>query len=421
MEIKCFNCGAIVSEVPPGAPPGVCHFCGAPRAASPFAPAPTPVAPPVPSYQMPPAAMEPPRRPNVLAVVIGVWVALLGAGIAGFVVMRQASGHTGGGVSIGSGLPVSQLATLSMKQTPESMAKVTGVQPERSTTGEIEMRVPLSGGAWDSINISWDAADPTHAKQAYVYTSAVPADDAAIRQRLAKLLGRRLDKNGSYYFHDTWVSYSGTSAYCEARRELGSEKFEHWKDAMDAAWDALRSTVLGLPVTVSDVEQRDWLGRGYTLQAIAAVDPSIDVDHAQSAMAPLFPGAASEVMIGLRFTLAVDHPWYGEAELTWANAKGGTLQEMMLRPPPQNDNKFTSQADVEACVQAALGKPSHVYEGDHLKGDHSTEWHPAEGGSVRVYEHMVDITLESPFSSKKMSRAGWTHVVNALDACGKRH
>jgi hypothetical protein len=377
--------------------------------------------PPPPSQWQPQSPFPTPRAPGaVVAIPFVVFGVIFALGIAGFVFTSQRAASKGGASVTGSGMPISQLATLSMKQTPESMAKITGVQVTHEAIGDLEMRVPLSGGEWDSMNVTWDPADPTHAKEVYLYTSATPKDDAAIRQRLLKLLGRRVDKNGNFYWQNTSVSYSGTNARAESSPAVGSTKNPHWKDAMDAAWDALRSSVLNMNVPVTDAELRDWLGRGYSLQSIGAIDPTIDVDHAQATVGPQFPGASSEVSIGLRFTMAVDHPWYGEAELTWANAKGGTLEEAMLRPPPQNENKFTSQADVEACVQAAYGKPYRVYEGDHLKGDHSTEWHPPEGGEVRVYEHMVDVTLSSPFTPKKMTRAGWTHAMSTLDACGKR-
>ena len=70
-------------------------------------------------------------------------------------------------------------------------------------------------------------------------------------------------------------------------------------------------------------------------------------------------------------------------------------------------------------MQTALGGKPKVYEGDHLKGDHSTEWQPAVGGSIRVYEHMVNITLYSHFETKKMPRAEWTKLLVAMDGCGR--
>ncbi len=244
METKCFNCGGILQAIQPGAHPGVCRFCGAPRVVAPFAPRTSPATPTGRGAAYPPRPPTGPalgRTSNVVGVIFAGSFILLGAASAGFHVMRK---------------------------------------------------------------------------------DAAPGSTAA--------------------------------------------------DTPSVAIDYDQRMPVSHPVSAADVGQRDWLGRGYTLQAIEAVDPSIDVDHAKAAIARQFPAASSEVRIGLTFTMVIDHPWYGDANLTWGNAKGGTLQEMRLglsRP-----DGGTSQAEVEACVRAALGKPGRV---------------------------------------------GWTHVVRALNACGR--
>jgi hypothetical protein len=458
MEFRCINCGALLT--PPARPDATvtCHFCGAPQkpgptAASPYAALPPQLQPSHPGFGIPPggfgrvapgivrpAGRVPRSNVGIILAVVG---AVLGLGGAALAVMLASSGAARTGMdptSTGAptALPMARLATLSLRQTPEAMAKITGVAPTKDPSGDLAMRVPLSGGAWDALNVVWDASDPTHAKEVFTYASTAPANDAAIRQRVAAHLGRRFDKNDNFFFNGAYFSYGGTYARAAADLKISTDPNLHWKDQVDAMWDVLRASVLGLDVAISNGESRDWLGRGYPLTALGAIDPGIDVDRSTAAMQSAFPAVHSQIVnrstgamqsafpavhsqmsIRLQHTLAVDHPWYGEVEVKWPNAKGGTLEEAWLRPPPQMNNKFASQADVEACVKAAFGPPHRRYEGDHLGGDYSTDWQPAEGGEIRVYGQMVDVTVTSPFAPKKMSQAGWRKAMNALDACGR--
>ncbi len=161
------------------------------------------------------------------------------------------------------------------------------------------------------------------------------------------------------------------------------------------------------------------LGRGAPLGLLAKVDPAIDIDRSHDALAKIFPGVTSKPFIDLDHTVAVDHPWYGEAELSWKNRAGSHLATVLLRPPG-GTGKLGNQREVEACIERSLGKPTRRSEADHLHGTWDTTWQPAGGGEVRVYPHMVSVQLsDSPFC-KDMPRATWTRVVAMLDACGRR-
>ena len=76
--------------------------------------------------------------------------------------------------------------------------------------------------------------------------------------------------------------------------------------------------------------------------------------------------------------------------------------------------------NIKTCVQAAVGGKPRLYEGDHLKGDHSTDWTIPAGGEIRTYEHLVHITLSSHFTAHKMPRAEYTKLLDALDGCSKK-
>ena len=352
MDYTCSYCGVILAAPPPGSQP-VCQNCG---------------------------ASQPARAGATGAPATGSW------------------------------LPIADLAKLSLGQTPEAMAKVTGVPSKPTKLGKIGMRVPLSGGAWDTMAVTWDPADPSHAIAVVVFSSAAPADDAAIRERLTKLFGSRLRKDGTFLapWNSIMVSYDASSASAMYVGGFDSDAFPRWREAQDAAWDVVRSAVLGLDVTVTDAALRDWF-RGYPLSAIAELDPAIDVEHAAAAMEASFPGASPSVSRGFEVTMGVEHPVFGQIKLSWGRGKGSTLKEATLRPPLPA-SALASLEDLEARVQGALGKPAS-------RRDAGTFWKPAEGGQVLVTGSGVCITLSDPPSVRSMSRDGWRKVIGVLDAC----
>jgi len=454
MELRCKACGAVLAAPPIPGTPTTCTFCGAPQ--QPLGSAPVnPYGGPPAGYGQPPAAFGPPpggfgappggygappqgfgvppggfdgATPRIgpppgtgaVGAIVAVMVVLMMAGgIMGFVLMRRPSAGTAASSS-SSGMPLAQLATLSLKLTPDAMAKITGVTAKGQGSDTLDMDVPLADKTWTRMTLDWDTSDPSHVKEVYLHADAPPSNDAAIRQRLATILGRRLDKDTRFNFDGASFDYDSTSARAECAPKFGSITYAHWKEKVDALWDVLRSGVLGQSVTISDTESRDWLQRGYTLTALGAIDPGIDVDHAAAAMLAAFPAVATEVSGGLRNKLAVDSPWFGDAEVNWEDAKGATMGEVYLYPPPQAAQKFPNQADIETCVQAAVGGKPRIYEGDHLKGDHSTDWTIPAGGEIRTYEHLVHITLSSHFTAHKMPRGEYTKLLDALDGCSKK-
>jgi hypothetical protein len=316
-------------------------------------------------------------------------------------------------------MPVSSLTTLSLARTPEAMAEITGRNATPDAVGDIEMAVPLSGGAFTRLRFRWDPSDPTHVQGVTLDADAPVPDDATIRRKLAALLGARFDKDGDLSWEGVAFSYEATHVRAAADAKLAGRPNPNWKAQMDAAWDLLRGAVLGLPVTVGEATQRDWLGGGYPLSAIAALDATVDVDHAEAVMRRAFPGVSVAIRVGLEHTIAVDHPWYGSATLSWKNAAGGALQSASLLPRPDANGMFPDQGAVEACARGMLGSGGRRTVSDHLRAEHDTMWFPARGGTVRVYGHMVVVALVSPFARAAMDGAEFARILRGFDACGR--
>lgn len=451
MDLRCVNCGAVLAAPPPASAAFHCSYCGAPQ--------PTGAAPPQNPYGAPPSPYGAPQNPygpgpspygaaptpygaqpqqvlqlqqpgmvtsrgNPVAVALAAGVSIMVA-VSVFALLLARTHGPVGGIGLGGAMPTKSLATLSLAtlslaQTPEAMAKLVGGAAQSLGNDSTNLMVKLSGGPYDRINFTWDDADRSHVKMAYLYASTPRTDAAAVHEKLATLLGPRLDAKGTLNWQGLNFDVDTDTAHVQADLTYITDKNPYWKQQVDAGWDVLRSVVLGLPVTVTQADTRDWLARGYTLQAVGAIDTTVDVDHSAAMMQAAFPAVGIRQIIGLQHTLAIDNPWFGQAELTWPNKKGGVLEEMNLRPPPYPVKTFPDQNALEACVQNLVGGQGERRETDHLKGTHSTEWKPADGGSISVDESIVWIRLVSPFVKKSMSRTEFQRIVTGLGDCAPK-
>ncbi len=430
MLVACSHCGAPL-DVQGGTISFVkCRYCGRTNQLQSL----RTVAPQTPPGWRPPPVWTPPpympagpsplkyrggAAPALIVPLALVLVLALAGVVAG--VIAAATRRPGGsipGVSGGpSGLPVAQLAAVTLRETPERLAAIT----HASAGSDLRMRVPLSGSRFDAITFEWDPAHRDHVKSFYLNLSGSSPQDAAIRQRLSALLGRRF--NGEHFqWEGCGLYFAPSGGVLSVNIQLDRAVFGEntgWRDQAEALWAVTRSAALGLPGAVDPRILRDWLGRGYPLGQLSAFDSDTGVDAADAAVRRLFPGAVRELHIDLSYAVALDHPLFSHAELQWANKKASKMKEIELRPPP-GLQKFADQEILVSCVTAAFGKADRESEGDHLRGGGKDfTWRPKGGGEVRIYEHMIAVRVrDNPFAGA-MPRDRLAKVIQTLDACGR--
>jgi len=349
--------------------------------------------------------------------MIGLGMAVA-VGIGGAVFAIATPGRHGfSGRSLAGGIAATQLAPVTLRESPEQLAKITRATMDAQRL----MRVPLSGSRFDAVTFEWDAAHLAHVKRFYFNLSGSSPQDEPIRKRLRELLGRRFDGErllwegcGLYFPRTGGV----LNADVDLTRPITGEN-PYWKEQAETLWAVVKSAALGLPGAVDPQAVRDWLGGGYPFGALASLDTGADVDRSEAAVKALFRGAVKGLHIDLTYKVALDHPWFGHAELSWPNKKASQLEEVELRPPP-GDQKFQNQPDMVTCTTAALGKPDRESEGDHLRGGGKDyTWRPKDGGEVRIYEHMVMIRVRGNPFAPPMPKDRFQKIVQSLDECGR--
>lgn len=392
-----------------------------------------------PGWRPPPVWRPPPHVPadsgtqlsydtsnSVAAIVVfATLISVIAAGAVGAILMRSnarsASGQSGAPAWPGGPkrLEPQALAKVTMKESPEALEELTGVAMDAQHT----MRVPLAHPSWEAVTFRWDPEHLDHVREVF-FNGKAAKGDPSVRKAIKAVVGRRLQKD-SFQWDGCGLHLSNANDYLGVNITVdqpGAQQIEnpHWRKQSEALWKLARSAALGVGDVPSPVEVRDWLGGGHPVAALGKLDPSANIDESEAAVKSLFPGAVRRLFIDLDYKVALDHPWYGEAQLAWKNKKGARLAEISLDPPPGANNKFADQKAVDDCVTAAFGKPKRESEGQHVGGSRDTTWNPAGGGSIRVYEHMLVITLrDSPFSSP-MSEATFHKTIDALDRCGRK-
>lgn len=309
------------------------------------------------------------------------------------------------------------LAGVSMKITPERLQEITGVAMD----AQHSMRVPLAHPHFDAVTFRWDPDNLDHVRDFYFNGGKTP--DPTLRKRFKAIFGRRLEGD-SFHWEGCGLNVPAKGDFVSTHvslKAIGSKEEEAapWQAQSEALWKVARHVVLGLGQKPDTATVRDVLGGGYPVADLLKLDLQSDIDGADAAVRKVFPGAMRRLFIDLEYKVAIDHPWYGEANIDWKNKKGAKLAEVSFRPPPGTKSRWPDQKALEDCVGGVLGKPSRVSEGDHLGGSRDVTFRPASGGEVRVYEHMMVVKLrDNPFA-KPMQGDTWRTVVTALDACGR--
>lgn len=309
------------------------------------------------------------------------------------------------------------LAKITLKETPEKLQKLSGVAMDAHQS----MRIPINHPHWEAVTFRWDPDHLDHVKDFYLNANDSPSVEP--RKTLKSLLGSRWEKDG-FQWEGCGLNMSDKGDHLSAHVTIdqhGKETAENprWRLQTETMWKLARFAALGVGDAPTKAELRDHLGRGYALGEVLKLDLEADIDQADAATKKVYPGAVRNLFIDLNYVVAIDHPWYSQIEISWNNKKGAKVKELELRPPVGTSNKWPSQKAVDDCMLAAFGKPERVYEGQHLGGSRDTTWKPAAGGSIRVYQHMVVVTLrDSPFA-KPMPREVWQKAVTAFDQCGR--
>jgi len=246
-----------------------------------------------------------------------------------------------------------------------------------------------------------------------VYSSTPVPAGAAAALRVGAILGRRFKRleDGRYSGGPFYFSADGAQISMNLDPARGPELF---RQSAAAAWDVLRSAVLGAPVQIDESTRRNFLGVGHRLASLAQVSSDMDIDGAEAALRALFPSVKRD---GASFSIELDHPWFDWARLELENAAHGRFEGLTIGP--FGSGTPAEQEAVAQCLTTVLGEPE-VRETDHVAGTHSWSWgHVWKNDYVHTVQRLVMISIRKDASDPPRDRASLERIFTQLDTCGR--
>ncbi len=427
MLIECAHCGAPL-DVRQGVHLARCRYCGTSSAVT----AMRTIAPHTPPDYRPPRAWTPPAHvPADSAVTLQyqgggsaagliVGLVLLAGGLIALAVLfltRSPVRHGGApGAEAEGGHTVAELAPLTMRESKAELAKRFGVSAK-----DEYLRVPLKGSPFSAVTFEF-GDDTSHVRQFYFNYSGVLQGHAQMRKKLEARLPARWSANDSWRWEDVSLYLPSDGGVFHVHVETkhdGQSANPSWRIQAETLWSVVKVTVLGLDGQIDEKAVRDYLGGGAPLTELPKILFEVDVDSSRAAVAAVFPGVTVSQSSDMRFTVALDHPYLEQAQLTWPNKKGGKLTEILLRPRAGNDFAAGQQDTLIECMRTAFGIKGSTYESDYLKKQKDVSFALPQGGHVRIYYHLVTIAFRDYPWAGPMKKDTWDKLAPVLDACGR--
>ncbi|AKT38613.1 hypothetical protein [Chondromyces crocatus] len=315
-----------------------------------------------------------------------------------------------------TGVAPEKLLALTMRETPTELARLLDAKPDAHGF----LLVPVAHDAVASVTFGWKKASPDRVETISLHMRKPEQHDAAIRKQLTEIFGRRYEPpmflweyTSMHWLPEAQVLNINVPASLPI---YGDNPFR--EEQLAALWSVAKVLAFQQRTPVDPALLRDALGTGYPLATLATLDPQTSVDQSATAMKALFKGTYPKLHIDMDYAVALAHPLYGEAIVSWDNKRSGVLKHVRLTPPPRKQ-KFPDPSVLVACATTMLGPPQNVSEGNALRGDQKTyRFRVASGGSVDVFEAMVTVQLAHA-SKSPMSTADFQRLLRGFDACGK--
>jgi hypothetical protein len=281
---------------------------------------------------------------------------------------------------------------------------------------ESHVRIPLRDPRFDGITLNWNDAHD-HVESMY-FDPVAAVDRAPIVAALRLYLGHHFvdDTNGTTA---TWppngrlnVGVDGSMSWDSSPPDEGTQA--DWRGLARALWALVRMSLLGGPAAL-DEPTRELLA-GYSLSRVAEVDITGVVDDAYRTVSASLPGASASISGGLRIDFAVDHPWFDQITLAWANEAGGRLETMQLWSVGDSLRDLDA---ISRCLTPVFGAPE-ITVTDHLRNERRFSWTPAGTGwwdrGIGAGGNNIHLAMKPAGPDL---RTHFRAVLNTLAACGR--
>lgn len=333
----------------------------------------------------------------IIAAAFAVVVALTAASYA----LRARETHGGG-----PGVTDESIVQLSLASTVEQLSGLTGVEP----WSETELCLETEGGAFEMTCFHWAEGYPHHVQSFSFHRSTDHPDEDGLAGHLRVALAHRLGptRDGHQFsWGRAWLRLDEGGGLLSA--SVSPDDARDWPFQLELMWRICQAAIHNRDPEIEETTRRQWLGLGYPLATLAAVDLAVTVDRIGQEILAVVPAAVDITGDDLSRTprevlIAVDHPWVADVRLHWYEP-GEPVTKILLRPP--HPGEFAADA-ASACLRDAMDVSSDRRGNTHF-------WRAAGLGDVRIHAQEIQITVVEGAPSP----VAWASFLRAIDACAK--
>ncbi len=298
------------------------------------------------------------------------------------------------------------MAQLSLASSVEQLAEATGTEP----WSETELCIETVGGAFEMTCFHWAEGYPHHVQSFSFHRETPHPDEDGLAGHLRSVLAHRLvDTEDGHQFSwgRAWLRLDDGALLLSASASPSSTR--DWPFQLELMWRICQAAIHDQDPEVDEITRRQWLGLGFPLTTLAAIDLGVTEDRVLDEIVASVPAAvditgSDQSQPPREVLIAVDHPWIADVRMHWYEP-GATVTKILFSPPSQHE---IPEETAGACLKEALDVGPGPRNDPHF-------WTLDGLGDVRVHAPEIQITA----AQAPPSPLAWASFLRALDACAE--